>query len=839
MRAGKRIISIILILLIVTFIVPYTFEHAEDMRISGRIDWRDYGPEPFNEAIRENKPIFLMLTAPSWCYWCHVYTSDDYVYNSRVYPIIDEKFIPIYVDADKRQDLTRKYLEGGWPSTTILTPSGERLFGYSGPRPVENMITNLNQAIQYVNTNGFSNQVFYDYQKTSQIIPTESQLNSLTNFYSNYLVQVHDSTYGGFGTGQKFPQGRALDFSLEIYEQTGNNQFLELVQKTLQNQYTKIEEIETNYNLFDPVEGGFHRYGTKRDWTPPHYEKMLYDNVKLLKAYSHLLEITPDDELVKEVVDKTQNYIEVSWYDSKKGGFYGNTDVHGEDEYYGKTPRPADKPRVEKTKYTDWNSDAIITYLYLWRTTGNEKYGEMAEKSLDFFSNEMITDEGVYHFVKEDGTKGVRGNILDNSNLLLAFVEGYETLGKEEYLQTAQKIADESIENLYDWNSGGFFERNSQDIELYAPGENIDLSKPQKENGIISYAMLKLYKQTSNPSYLNAGIKTLGNKISEAGGLDNGYYFVKSAQYIIENNLLPELSQYQEEIKSLEETKQTSFWVNELVKNNPESLKSEFVLSEEGLDKLEGSILILIIIALLSGFISFASPCTLPILPAYIAYTFESSKKNIKGMTISFFLGLSFVFVMLGMTATFIGNFLKSNLTIFSQVAGIGIIFFGIYILSGKGFSGLKIQQKRPVSYLGSFVFGGILGISWTPCVGPILVAILLLASTTSSVFTGGILLFSYALGLALPLILFSTYLSKVNKEGRLWKIIKGKLIRIRIGEREFSIHTNSLVSGILFVILGYLIFSGILFSFNQYVASSSFQQWIFGIEEKILGWFG
>ena len=607
------------------------------------------------------------------------------------------------------------------------------------------------------------------------------------------------------------------------------------MQNTLQNQYTKIGEIETNYNLFDPVEGGFHRYGTQRDWTPPHYEKMLYDNAKLLRAYTHLLQITPEDKTVKVVVDKTQNYIETQWYDSENGGFYGNTDVHGEDEYYGKNPRPKNKPRVEKTKYSDWNSDAILTYLYLWETTGNEEYKDIAEKSLDFFSKEMVTDNGVYHFIKKDGTKGVRGSILDNSYILLAFVEGYEVLGNEEYLQTSQKIADYSLDDLYDWNSGGFFERNSQDKELYAPGENLDLSKPQEENGVISYALLKLYKQTGNLEYLNAGIKTLGNKISETGGLDNGYYFVKSAQYTKENALLSDFEKHQEEIRNIEEIKQEDFWVNELVKNNPAAPNSQFVLSDKGLDKLEGPIILLLIVALISGFISFASPCTLPILPAYVAYTFESSKKNIKGMTISFFLGLSFIFILLGMTATFIGNFLKSNLTIFSQIAGITIIFFGFYILLGNGFSGLKIQQKRPVSYLGSFTFGVILGISWTPCVGPILVAILLLASTTSSVLIGGILLFTYAVGLALPLILFSTYLSKIDKEGRLWKIIRGKVLKIKIGEKEFSVHTNSLISGILFIFLGYLIFSGILYSFNQYVASSGFQQWIFDIEDKML----
>ena len=812
----------------------YSFEHSESLK--HLINWKEYGSEAFNEAAKENKPIFLLLTAPSWCYWCQVYESEEYLFHPEVVSYINNNFIPVYVDADQRQDLTRKYLEGGWPSTTILSPNMERMFGFSGPKPVKNMLLNLRNAVNTVKSQGFSNQISYNYKKTHEIIPTKDQLRDLINSYSNFILEMHDTVYGGFGFGQKFPQGRTLDFSLEIYETTKNQQFLNLVKKTLEGEYTKIDEIETNYNLFDPIEGGFHRYGTTREYTPPHYEKMLYDNAKLLKAYHHLLQIEPENKLAKEVFEKTDKYVKENWYDRENGGFFANTDVHGEDEYYGKNPRPEDKPRVEETKYTDWNSETILTYLYLWKTTNKQEYKEIAEKSLDFYVKNIDSEKGAYHYITPENEKGVRGTLLDNSYLLLAFVEGYEALGKESYLESARIIADFSLENLYDWPSGGFFERNSPDKNLYTSGENIDLGKTANENGIMSYALLKLYKQTNNPIYLSSGIKTLGSRINSVGGsLDDGYYYIKSSQYILNNNLLLELENKKPEIEKIETKKLDNFWVDKLIAQNPKPGITGFAVSDEGLDKLDGPLSLLIIISLLAGLVSFASPCTLPILPAFVAFSLKSKQQNIKAMTISFFLGLVFIFTLLGMSATLIGSLLKSKISVFSQIAGIGIIFFGLYILSGKGIKGFEMQPKKPTSYFGSFLFGIILGLSWTPCVGPILLAILLLASTTSSFLTGGFLLFSYGVGLALPLIVFSSYLGKINRESSIWKFIRGKQIIFKFSNKQLPIHTTSLISGLLFIILGILIFSGTLFTFNQYVLSSSLQKYIFNLEEKLL----
>ena len=205
MRGCILIILILILAPIVYGEEKYSYEKAEEL--TPLIDWRSYGTESFNEAVNENKPIFLLLTAPSWCYWCQVYESEDYLFNSKVVEVLNRDFIPVYVDADKRQDLTRQYLEGGWPSTTIMTPSRERIHGYSGPRPVINMLENFQKAIDYVKTHNFYDSLSYDYEETTPKQFTINDLNGLINGYASYTMRIYDKEYGGFGGGQKFPQG--------------------------------------------------------------------------------------------------------------------------------------------------------------------------------------------------------------------------------------------------------------------------------------------------------------------------------------------------------------------------------------------------------------------------------------------------------------------------------------------------------------------------------------------------------------------------------------------------------------------------------------------------------
>ena len=192
-----------------------------------------------------------------------------------------------------------------------------------------------------------------------------------------------------------------------------------------------------------------------------------------------------------------------------------------------------------------------------------------------------------------------------------------------------------------------------------------------------------------------------------------------------------------------------------------------------------------------AGFISFLTPCVLPIIPGYISYItgknlneIEQDKKNVLIKTILFALGFSFVFIILGATASAVGNillFISNELRI---AAGILIILFSLQMLGILNFNFLN-QDKRieTESYKNNYTFpllvGAAFAFGWTPCIGPVLGSILALSATETTIVSGMILLSFYSLGLAIPFILSGYYMtvflnSKKGLSKHYSKIIKG-----------------------------------------------------------------
>lgn len=215
-----------------------------------------------------------------------------------------------------------------------------------------------------------------------------------------------------------------------------------------------------------------------------------------------------------------------------------------------------------------------------------------------------------------------------------------------------------------------------------------------------------------------------------------------------------------------------------------------------------------ILASLFAGILTFISPCILPLIPAYITLItglsikeLENKNKLFKILTYSltFVLGFSTIFVLLGLSITFLSNFIFNNKTIFQVVGAIIVIIFGIH-LTGifrikflyKQFSLIdKINKK--INYISVYLMGATFAISWTPCVDPILASILLLASNQETIYRGTLLLIIYSLGLGIPFILTAIF---INKFLTIFNYLKKyyKLIEI--------------FSGILLIVIGILILS-------------------------------
>lgn len=241
------------------------------------------------------------------------------------------------------------------------------------------------------------------------------------------------------------------------------------------------------------------------------------------------------------------------------------------------------------------------------------------------------------------------------------------------------------------------------------------------------------------------------------------------------------------------------------------------------------------LISLFAGVFSFLSPCTLPILPAYFAFTFQSDRKRIVFMTFAFFLGLATSFTMMGAGAGFVGYLLKENMALFVKAAGAIILALGILSLLGKGFSGIHFQERPSATFIGSFIFGLSFSIGWSACIGPILAAILVMAATQERALSGMLLLFIYAMGLGLPLIILSFLFNTLDREGLFWRLMKGKGWDFSIAGRELHLHSSNLISGLLFIIIGILMLGNDLSILNRLIPIEV-QLWYAQLEDWLMG---
>ncbi|MEM7331556.1 MAG: cytochrome c biogenesis CcdA family protein [Chloroflexota bacterium] len=314
--------------------------------------------------------------------------------------------------------------------------------------------------------------------------------------------------------------------------------------------------------------------------------------------------------------------------------------------------------------------------------------------------------------------------------------------------------------------------------------------------------------------------------------------------------------------------------------------------------------LVLAVLSFGGGVLSFVSPCTLPVLTAYFAFAFQSGRSQIAANTLAFLAGLATTFSLFGAAGFVLGRVLLRNQQLILLIGGAVIVIFGVMSLLGKGFQGVDATgsggpQPKSSTLGGSYLFGLTFAVGWSSCVGPILGSVLTLAAQTTSVFNGMMLLFIYAMGLGLPLIIVSTFFGRMSRKSLFWRILRGKgwevnthtivvalvwalavwqiliavveysfrnfaffggqtytvghtiaLLVVSLlgaalwvftssGERQTIVHLHStqLVSGGLFIMIGILMLNGTLAQFNSLIPPE-LAIWFIELEEQLIDLF-
>ncbi|MFP3465986.1 thioredoxin domain-containing protein [Leifsonia sp. SIMBA_070] len=347
-------------------ISPYLRAHA-----GNPVDWFPWGAEAFAEARRRDVPAMVSIGYAT-CHWCHVMARESFS-DPTTADELNARFVAIKVDREEHPDVDAAYLSAasaftgnlGWPLTVFATPEGRPFFAgtYFPPQPVAGRAS-FRQVLDAVwdAWTARRDEVEADAGKVAAALAAAAEAaTSVADLPDGrqldaaiaQLAEAEDADFGGFGTAPKFPVAPLLDFLLARPAGHG------LAARTLERMAASP--------LRDPIDGGFFRYATRRDWSEPHYERMLYDNALLLDAYARAWQQT-GEEWAERTADGIAAFL-LGVLRRPSGGFASAQDSEStidgarvEGTYYTVPPAERaqlDPPPLDEKVLTGWNGLAI------------------------------------------------------------------------------------------------------------------------------------------------------------------------------------------------------------------------------------------------------------------------------------------------------------------------------------------------------------------------------------------------------------------------------------------------------------------------------------------------
>jgi uncharacterized protein YyaL (SSP411 family)/aryl-alcohol dehydrogenase-like predicted oxidoreductase len=509
---------------------PYLLQHAHNP-----VDWYPWGEEALARARVEDKPILLSI-GYSACHWCHVMERESFE-DPATAALMNESFVPVKVDREERPDLDDIYMsatlamnqgQGGWPMTVFVTPDQEPFFagtyfppedryGRPGFKTLLAKIADLWKTDR-VGLKAQAAEVVRYLREGARPAPGaavgESELRTaLAQFKRDF-----DDRWGGFGHAPKFPPATGLGLLLRCHRRFGDHDALGMVRLTL--------DRMARGGMYDQVAGGFSRYSVDERWLVPHFEKMLYDNALLARAYLEGFQATADpyhQQIAAEVLDYVLREMT-----SPEGGFYSATDADSEGEegkFFVWTPeeiREAVGDPEEARRFCAYY-DITSRGNFEGKSIPNvprplaDVAAELGAMPAELEASLATARAKVYKARLRRVPPALDDKVLTawNGLMLGALAEGYRVLGDPRYRDAARKAADFLLGTLQDGE--GRLLRTWREGKAHLPAYLEDYA-------YLAEGLLDLYEAGAPRRYLDEAARLARHIVEDFAAEDGGFY---------------------------------------------------------------------------------------------------------------------------------------------------------------------------------------------------------------------------------------------------------------------------------------------------------------------------
>ncbi len=441
---------------------------------TGSVHWREWDSGAFSQAGAEGKLVFLDISA-TWCHWCHVLDRTS-LSDPRVVQLLNDSFIPVRVDTDRRPDINDRYNQGGWPTTAVLLPNGQMLTGATY-LPPDALFEVLSKCANFYRSDRARIEQYLKESAARGDAPPAAEAKSDPPagprpedlpLVKHSVLANYDPLHPGFFREPKFLMTDVLAFLRDAWFLEANREMGDTLLKVLRAMGAS--------EVFDAVEGGYFRYATKRDWTTPHYEKLLADNAEMLALCASAYEKTGEN-FFSRTAGKILGFLFSRMHDPGTGAFFSSQDA--DEEYFlldaeGRSDRTP--PSVDRTVFSEYNGRAVSALVAAHRAFGGGKEipGEAegtlldrASKLADYLRSGLWSrDQGQVRF-REAGSAET-GHLADNVSVATAYLDLWEESGKERHLEWAGAILDWSVRHFFSPKAYGFLDRRPRENEAGA-----------------------------------------------------------------------------------------------------------------------------------------------------------------------------------------------------------------------------------------------------------------------------------------------------------------------------------------------------------------------------------